>query len=163
MSPRRLSIVGLVCAVLLVLSVPALSAVPMQKPQVHWMSYSKALEKAKQNPKLIFVDLYADWCLPCRVMDANVYSDSTVASLLNGKFYAVKLDVESKEKITCDGEHKIVKDCMTQVWELSTLPSFVLLAPKGLSILTVTDSMSPQEMQSLLYQFLAKEEEWSKR
>lgn len=163
MSPRRLSIAGLVCAVLLALSLPAHSAVPMKKQDVHWMSYSKALEKAKREPKLIFVDLYADWCLPCRVMDANVYTDPTVATLLNTKFYAVKLDVESKEKITCDGEHKIVKDCMTQVWELGTLPSFVLLAPKGLSILTVTDSMSPQEMQSLLYQFLAKEEEWSKR
>ena len=139
------------------------AAPPMQRSVVHWMSYNEAFEKAKKGPKLIFVDLYADWCLPCRVMDANVYTDPTVASLLNSRFYAVKLDVDSKEKITCDGEHKNVQECMTQVWELSTLPSFVLLAPKGLSILTVTDSMSPQELQSLLYQFLAKEEEWSKR
>ena len=160
---RRLSLVGILSVAVALLSVSAFSAVPMKKQDVHWMSYSKALEKAKKEPKLIFVDLYADWCLPCRVMDANVYTDPTVASLLNTRFYAVKLDVESKEKITCDGEHKIVQECMTQVWELSTLPSFVLLAPKGLSILTVTDSMSPQEMQALLYQFLAKEEEWSKR
>ena len=160
---RRLSLVGILSVAVALLSVSAFSAVPMKKQDVHWMSYSKALEKAKKEPKLIFVDLYADWCLPCRVMDANVYTDPTVASLLNTKFYAVKLDVESKDKITCDGEHKIVQECMTQVWELSTLPSFVLLAPKGLSILTVTDSMSPQEMQALLYQFLAKEEEWSKR
>jgi uncharacterized protein YyaL (SSP411 family) len=139
------------------------AAPPPKRTIVHWMSYDEAFEKAKKAPKLIFVDLYADWCLPCRVMDANVYTDPTVASLLNDKFYAVKLDVDSKEKITCDGEHKVVQECMTQVWELSTLPSFVLLAPKGLSILTVTDSMSPQELQSLLYQFLAKEEEWSKR
>ena len=160
---RRVSFVCVVSMVLALLSVSAFAAVPMKKHDVKWMSYSKALEKAKQNPRLIFVDLYADWCLPCRVMDANVYTDPTVASLLNSRFYAVKLDVDSKEKITCDGEHKVVQECMTQVWELSTLPSFVLLAPKGLSILTVTDSMSPQELQSLLYQFLAKEEEWSKR
>ena len=109
------------------------------------MSYSKALEKAKQNPKLIFVDLYADWCLPCRVMDANVYTDPTVASLLNSRFYAVKLDVDSKEKITCDGEHKNVQECMTQVWELSTLPSFVLLAPKGLSKELIAPFQSREE------------------
>jgi len=29
--------------------------------------------------------------------------------------------------------------------------------------LTVSDSMSPQEMKSLLFQFLFKEEEWIKR
>ena len=93
---------------------------------VHWMDYSTALEKAKKNPRLIFVDLYADWCIPCRVMDASVYSDPSVAAFL-------------------------------------VLPAFVLVAPKGLTILTVSDSMSPQEMQSLLSQFLVKEEEWIKR
>lgn len=138
-------------------------AVEKKKSKVHWMSYATALEKAKKNPKLIFVDLYADWCVPCRIMDANVYTDPTVASLLNSRFYAVKLDADSQDTIPCDGERKKVKDCMTQVWELSVLPSFVLLAPKGLSILTVADSMSPQEMQSLLFQFLVKEEEWIKQ
>lgn len=141
---------------------PAL-AVQKKRSQVHWMDYKTALEKAKKNPKLILVDLYADWCVPCRVMDANVYTDPTVASLLNSKFYAVKLDVESKDTVMCDGQRKIVKECMTEVWELSVLPSFVLLAPKGLSILTVTDSMSPQEMQDLLFKFLVKEEEWVKQ
>ena len=142
---------------------PAFAAVPKKKSKVHWMDLKTALEKAKQYPKLIFVDLYADWCVPCRIMDANVYTDPTVASLLNSRFYAVKLDVESKEMISCDGEQKNVKDCMTQVWELDILPSFVLLAPKGLSILTVSDSMSPQEMQDLLFKFLVKEEEWMKQ
>ena len=142
---------------------PAYAAVPKKKSQVHWMDYKTALEKAKKNPKLIFVDLYADWCVPCRIMEANVYSDPTVASLLNSRFYAVKLNADSQDTISCDGERKNVKDCMTQVWELSVLPSFVLLAPKGLSILTVSDSMSPEEMQSLLFKFLVKEEEWIKQ
>ena len=59
---------------------PAYAAVPKKKSKVHWMDYTTALAKAKQNPKLIFVDLYADWCVPCRIMEANVYSDPTVAS-----------------------------------------------------------------------------------
>ena len=63
----------------------------------------------------------------------------------------------------CDGQKKTVKRCYFDVWELSVLPAFVLIAPKGLTILTVSDSMSPQEMQSLLIQFLDKEEEWMKR
>ena len=53
--------------VVLVLSL-ALSAfaAPPPKPKlVHWMNYTEALEKAKGSSKLIFVDLYADWCVPC--------------------------------------------------------------------------------------------------
>lgn len=127
---------------------------------VKWMGYDEALEKAKTAPRLIFVDMYADWCVPCRIMDKNVYSDPTVASILNTRFYAVKLDADSQDSIMCDGVKNTVQRCYFDVWELHALPAFVLVAPKGMSILTVTDSMSPQELQYMLYQFLEKEKEW---
>lgn len=151
----------LLCALLLV-TVCASAAKP--KPaMVHWMDYTEALKTAKKTPKLIFVDLYADWCIPCRVMDANVYSDPSVASLLNTRFLPVKLDADSQDSIVCDGQKNTVQRCYFDVWELSALPAFVLIAPKGLTILTVTDSMSPQELQIMLYQFLEKEKEWIER
>ena len=143
-------------------AVPAKKA-SATKPLVHWMGYNEAFEKTKKEPKLVFVDLYADWCIPCRVMDANVYSDPTVASLLNSRFYAVKLDADSQDSIMCDGQKNTVQRCYFDVWELHALPAFVLIAPKGMSILTVTDSMSPQELQYMLYQFLEKEKEWMAR
>ena len=143
-------------------AVPAKKA-SATKPLVHWMGYNEAFEKTKKEPKLVFVDLYADWCIPCRVMDANVYSDPTVASLLNSRFYAVKLDADSQDSIMCDGQKNTVQRCYFDVWELHALPAFVLIAPKGMSILTVTDSMSPQELQYMLYQFLEKEKEWISR
>ena len=130
---------------------------------VQWMDYNTALEKAKTEPKVIFVDMYADWCIPCRVMDKNVYMNPTVASILNKKFYPVKLDVDSEAPIVCDRKKATAKKCFFEVWELNVLPSFVLIAPKGLSILTVADSMSPQEMQMLLDKFLEKEKEWIER
>ncbi len=140
----------------------AQSAQPAPK-LVHWMDYTEALEKAKNGKKLIFVDLYADWCVPCRVMDKNVYSNPTVAALLNNRFIPVKLDADSQDTISCDGQLKTAQRCYFDVWELKALPAFVLVAPNGMSILTVTDSMSPQEMQMLLYRFLEKEKEWIER
>ena len=133
------------------------------KSLVQWMDYNTALQKAKTEPKLIFVDMYADWCVPCRVMDKNVYMNPTVAAKLNKKFYPVKLDADSEATILCDGKQASTKKCFSEVWELNVLPSFVLVAPKGLSILTVTDSMSPQEMLMLLDKFLEKEKEWIER
>jgi thiol:disulfide interchange protein len=151
----------LFCAVLLA-TVCASAAKPKPK-MVHWMDYTEALEKAKNSAKLIFVDLYADWCIPCRVMDANVYGDPSVASLLNSRFFPVKLNADSQDSIVCDGQKNTVQRCYFDVWELSALPAFVLIAPKGLSILTVTDSMDAQEMLMLLYQILQKEKEWIER
>jgi thiol:disulfide interchange protein len=154
--------IELLLAVVLLSVCASLAAKPAPK-LVHWMDYSAALKKAKDAPKLIFVDLYADWCVPCRVMDANVYSDPTVASVLNTRFYPVKLNADSQDSIMCDGIKNTVQRCYFDVWELTALPAFVLVAPKGLSILTVTDSMTPQELQLLLFQFLEKEKEWIER
>lgn len=131
--------------------------------EVHWLSYKDAFVKAKAEKKLVFVDMYADWCIPCRIMDANVYGDSAVAGLLNERFVPVKLDVESKEVISCDGKKKTVQKCYSDVWELKALPSFVLVAPKGLSILTVTQSLTTEDMLDLLSKFLSKEKEWIAR
>ncbi len=150
-------------ACLLVSLVSSAFAAEARPRLVRWMGYEEALEKAKNAPRLIFVDMYADWCVPCRVMDKNVYSDPTVVSLLNTRFYPVKLDADSQDSIVCDGQRNTVQRCYFDVWELNALPAFVLVAPKGMSILTVTDSMSPQEMQYLLYQFLEKEKEWISR
>ena len=142
---------------------PAKTTNPQKTSLVQWIKYDEALAKAQKEPKLIFVDMYADWCVPCHVMDKNVYMNPTVANTLNKKFYAVKLDADSQDTISCDGVRNTVKKCFSEVWELHALPAFVLVAPKGLSILTVTDSMSPQEMMSLLDKFLAKEKEWIER
>ncbi|MCQ2055624.1 MAG: DUF255 domain-containing protein [Fibrobacter sp.] len=157
-----MKILKLVVLVLLMLECSCFAAKPKPK-MVRWMDYTEALEKAKSTPKMIFVDLYADWCVPCRIMDQNVYTDPTVASLLNSRFFPVKLNADAQDSIVCDGQKKTVQRCYFDVWELSALPAIVLIAPKGLSILTVTDSMSPQEMQMLLYQFLEKEKEWIER
>lgn len=129
---------------------------------VRWMNYDEALSKAKEAPRLILVDMYADWCIPCRYMDEVVYSNAAVANLLNARFYPVKLDTEkdAKKKIMCDGKKVTVDKCHRDIWRLKALPSLVLVAPKGMSILTLTQSMTVEEMQYLLQQFLEKEKEW---
>lgn len=148
---------------ILTLALGVLAAESPDKSLVRWMDYNEAFKQAQSKPKLVFVDLFADWCIPCRVMDKNVYSSPMVADMLNKYFYPVKLDVDSQDSIMCDGLKKTVQRCYFDVWELSALPAFVLVAPKGMSILTVTDSMSYQEMLQLLLQFLEKEKEWISR
>ena len=104
MMKAKLFIVTVLCLAM------SLFAAPPAKPKlVRWLDYTEALEKAKDSKKLVFVDLYADWCIPCRIMDANTYSDPTVASLLNTRFISTKLDVDSQDTITCDGKRKTVQ------------------------------------------------------
>jgi thioredoxin-related protein len=66
--------------------------------EVAWMTIEQALEKSKTEPRKIFVDVYTDWCGWCKVMDRETFSDPDVAKLLNEKFYAVKLNAETKKE-----------------------------------------------------------------
>lgn len=149
---------------LLLLAVCCAFAVPLKKDkEVHWLSYTEGLKKAAKESKLMFVSVYADWCIPCQIMEKNVYSDPNVATLLNSRFIPVKLNAESQDTIVCDGQAKIAERCYFDVWELSAVPSYVLVAPKGMSILTLTQSLDVDDMMVLLNQFLIKEKEWIAR
>ncbi len=127
---------------------------------VRWENFSDALLAAKSDHKMLFVDIVADWCLPCREMDRTTYRDRTVSSILNSRFHPVRLDQGSQDTIECDGKRLPVERCFFDVWNLSAVPSYVLVAPKGLSILTYSQGLSADEMRMLLMQFLGKEEEW---
>ena len=50
-------------------------------------SWTEALEKAAAEDKLIFVDAYAEWCGPCKVMAARVFPDAEVGDYFNAQLY----------------------------------------------------------------------------
>jgi thiol:disulfide interchange protein DsbD len=54
-------------------------------------SFVAAKERAQREGKPIFADFYADWCIPCKQMEGQVFSRSEVKELLAG-FVTAKLD-----------------------------------------------------------------------
>lgn len=52
------------------------------------------LEEAQQEGKIVFVDMYTTWCAPCKVMDAEVYTQSSVHDLFKDKIISYKVDAE---------------------------------------------------------------------
>jgi thiol-disulfide isomerase/thioredoxin len=59
--------------------------------------WSTVLEKAKKENKVIFLDAYATWCGPCKMMDSETYKDQAVADYYNANFINVKYDMEKGE------------------------------------------------------------------
>jgi thioredoxin-related protein len=67
--------------------------------EVKWYSIEEAVMLASQEPRVIVIDVYTDWCGWCKRMDATTFSNPEVAELMNKHFYPVKLDAEGKEDI----------------------------------------------------------------
>ena len=51
-------------------------------------------EMAVKQGKLVFIDLYADWCPPCRAMEREVFSRKDVGEFMDQRFVAAKYDTD---------------------------------------------------------------------
>ena len=75
------------------------SGIAVQAQKINWMSMNEALAAQKKNPKKIFMDVYTDWCGPCKLLDKNTFQHKDVVKFVNKHFYAVKFNAEGTEKI----------------------------------------------------------------
>jgi len=62
-------------------------------------TFKEALAKAEAEDKLIFMDAYAVWCGPCKMMDRDVFAEAEVGGYYNQHFVNVKMDMEKGEGV----------------------------------------------------------------
>ena len=75
----------------------------MAQEKIQWMSFENAVERCAKEPKMIFIDVYTDWCGWCKRMDISTFSHPVIAQYMNEHFYAVKFDAERQDTITFQG------------------------------------------------------------
>lgn len=62
------------------------------------LSWDQIRAKAKAENKSIFVDVYATWCGPCKVMDKDIYPLTEVGKQYNEKFISIKVQADKTPK-----------------------------------------------------------------
>ena len=88
---RVLRLVGVVLAVAGIYSSVGAFTVP-QKGPIDWIYDEEAgLRQAQVEGKPVIIDVWADWCVACKELDATTFHDPKVVERLKG-FVAIKLD-----------------------------------------------------------------------
>lgn len=62
-------------------------------------NFATVLAKAKKENKLVFIDAYASWCGPCKLMVKNIFPLQSVGDYYNSHFISAKIDMEKGEGI----------------------------------------------------------------
>lgn len=119
------------------------------------MSLVEAGKKASKTGKLLFVDCYSKWCVPCKKMANEVFTDPEVGKLYNKYFVSIKLDMESPEgkkyqkKFKIDGYPTLLymdSNCGVILRKLGarSVPDFIKLAQNALQRMDIEIEETPK-------------------
>lgn len=65
--------------------------------QFQELPFKDIIAKAKKEKKLVFIDAYASWCGPCKMMEKNVFTQKAVSDYYNTNFINARFDMEKGE------------------------------------------------------------------
>ncbi len=124
-----------------------------------WQSWSEIQELMKKEPKPIFIDMYADWCVYCKKMDVTTYVNDSVYDYLKEHFYRLKFNAESKDtlewhhkKFGFDKKNKLHEFYLYAANGNYILPTTVIIQANGQPV-SVSGEMKVKEMEAFLKYF----------
>ena len=133
---------------------------------INWVSFEEALALQKKKPKKIMMDVYTNWCGPCKMLDKNTFQNPDVAKYVNDNYYAVKFDAEGNENIKFKGNtytnkgykaemasrRNSVHD-LTHALQVNAYPTIMFFDEIGDIIFPLRGYQQPQQLESYLKMF----------
>lgn len=95
--------------------------------KINWMTFEEASAATLENPKMILVDVYTDWCGWCKKMDKETFTDDKVIAYVNDNFYAVKLHAEKTDRSFTFKGKEYTEASMAKTMRVSSYPNFVIM------------------------------------
>lgn len=108
------------------------------------LSWTDIKAKAKAEHKLIFIDCYASWCGPCKMMERDVYPDAKVGAAVNAGFISVKVQFDRTEKDDARTKRWYEDaDSINTQYGIGAFPSLLILSPDAQPIKKEVGYKSP--------------------
>jgi thioredoxin:protein disulfide reductase len=126
--------------VLIVVAVYAL--IPSNKNSIGWQHYKPEIASASlPGSKGMIIDFYADWCIPCKELDANTFSDERVIAIANN-FVTLKADMT--KSLSPDVE------ALRNKYNIVGVPTVLIIDSKGKEVQRLTGFVNADEFIKLL-------------
>ena len=137
---------------------------------INWVGLEEAVELQKKNPKKIMIDVYTEWCGPCKMLDKNTFQNKDVADYVNKYYYAVKFNAEGNEDIDFKGnsfknpgykadnaKRRNTQHQLATYYSITSYPTILILDEKAEFLSPVIGYKTPQQLELFLKLFKDKE------
>ena len=147
--------------------------------EIKWMSMGEAQEAQKKIPKKIFMDVYTEWCGPCKLLDKNTFQNPDVSRYIIENYYAVKFNAEGMEEIKYydqiftnpnydpNRKGRNATHQFTQFLGVKGYPTMVFFSENGDPIMPLVGYQKPKQIELFLkmikqgdYQVFSKPEDF---
>lgn len=98
-------------------------------------TWAEALKQASAQNKPIFVDAYATWCGPCKMLKATTFKNPKAAAFYNKNFINTALNMESAKN-----------PYLAQEWGMRAYPTLIVFNPKGQIILNTVGFITASDL-----------------
>ncbi len=98
----------------------------------HNLSWQQTLAKAKAEHKYIFVDGFTTWCGPCRYMSKNIFPQKAVGDVMNAKFIAVKMQLDTSDADNAEVKKRYADaHALATDYKINVYPTYLFFSPDG--------------------------------
>ena len=102
------------------------------------------LEIAAGEEKLVFVDFYTTWCLPCKLMDEDVFTDKELSEFMNDNFINYKVDAEKGNGAN-----------LALLYQVNVFPTLLFLDKNGRVLVRKEGAAYPTELRDMAEEAMA--------
>jgi len=88
--------------------------------QFNQSNFKALINQSKKENKLIFMDVYATWCGPCKRLKAKTFSNPEVGKYFNANFLNIAIDGESEEGLE-----------LSQMYGVRAYPTLLFINERG--------------------------------
>lgn len=127
---------------ILVISISVYALIPSDKGSPDWQEFSEEkYEAALENNQKILIDFYADWCIPCKELDAMTFSDERVINETK-EYLSFKIDMTQ----TMSEETEILRERFNIVG----MPTVLIIDSKGNEAKRITGFVDADKFLDIL-------------
>ncbi|QPH41238.1 thioredoxin family protein [Pedobacter endophyticus] len=109
-------------------------------------SWNAVKEKSKKENKIIFLDAYTTWCIPCREMAVKVLAKKEAGAFFNKNFInvSVQFDKNKKDNKYIKGWYKDV-DYLRKTYSINSYPTYLFFNTNGELVHSISANFNVKE------------------